>query len=440
MEALAGNIPRFIAFRVLFNARFYYPVLGVLFLDLGLTLEQYALLNVVWAVAIVGLEIPSGALADVLGRRRLVVLAAGLLVLELVIFSFAPRGNPAWLFWLLALNRFLSGAAEAAASGAAEAAASGADEALAYDSLPALERAKKWPRVLLSLARWQSGAFFVAMIMGAALYDAAFLNALLHAFGLPAALTPAETIRWPVYATLATAVVCLGVALSLREPPAPTSPPGAAVRQAARNIWRGARFVATERRVRLLILTALVADSFVRLFLTFESNYLRLIELPAFTYGPIGSGLALLGFVAAPIARRLVDRSDAPRNFLAVGGCIALGLFGCVLATPIYGVWVLVPLGLAMSAFQFFLSHYLNAWAAPDLRATVLSFRGLALNLGYGAAGLAFAGYTAHLRGSHPGAGENAIFASSLFALPVAFLAAAAVVALLAIASREKMR
>src|SRR6476620_9511182 len=76
----ARNIPLFIAFRVFFNARWYYPVLAVLFLDFGLTMEQYALLNVAWAAAIVGLEVPSGALADQIGRKRMVVLAAALMV------------------------------------------------------------------------------------------------------------------------------------------------------------------------------------------------------------------------------------------------------------------------------------------------------------------------------------------------------------------------
>ena len=62
------NIRLFMAFRVLFNARFYYPVFTVLFLDYGLTLEQFALLNTVWAMTIVLAEVPSGALADVFGR------------------------------------------------------------------------------------------------------------------------------------------------------------------------------------------------------------------------------------------------------------------------------------------------------------------------------------------------------------------------------------
>ena len=92
-SALSRNIPLFIAFRVLFNARWYYPVLAVLFLDFGLSVEQYALLNVAWAAAIVGLEVPSGALADQFGRKRMVVVAGSLMVVEMAVFAFAPTGT-----------------------------------------------------------------------------------------------------------------------------------------------------------------------------------------------------------------------------------------------------------------------------------------------------------------------------------------------------------
>ncbi|RPJ75670.1 MAG: MFS transporter, partial [Desulfobacteraceae bacterium] len=43
------NVTLFIWFRLFFNARFYYPVFTVLFLDFGLSLEQFALLNAAWA-------------------------------------------------------------------------------------------------------------------------------------------------------------------------------------------------------------------------------------------------------------------------------------------------------------------------------------------------------------------------------------------------------
>lgn len=409
-DPLRRNIPLFIAFRVLFHARFYYPVIGVLFLDLGLTLEQYALLNVIWAAVIIVLEIPSGALADVIGRRRIVILASALMVAEMAVFAFAPRGE--WLFWLLVLNRLLSGAAEACASGA--------DEALAYDSLPEAARTTEWPRVLESLMRWKSGGFFIAMISGAVLFDQNLMTSILSWTGL----TPGadSTIRWPVYATFATSILCLIVALNFREPPGREATGRHAVGRAWQNVLEGAVHVFTSRRILFLMVAALLIDSFVRIFLTFASNYYRLIELPPFVNGLLGSGLALLGFAVAPVARRLVASRSVIVNYTLVAGLVLIGLTGTAMAWPYWGAWVVVPLGLSMSALQFFTSNYLNHWTASHVRATVLSFRGVAFNLGYAAAGLLFAQLTAHLRATHPQAGENSIFGMALQWLPPAFL------------------
>jgi MFS family permease len=121
------NVRLFIAFRVFFNARFYYPVFTILYLDFGLTLEQFALLNAAWAASIVLLEVPSGAMADTIGRRNLLILTGILMVIEIALLCFVPMGNPDLLFRIFLVNRVLSGAAEAAASGA--------DEAIAYDAL-----------------------------------------------------------------------------------------------------------------------------------------------------------------------------------------------------------------------------------------------------------------------------------------------------------------
>jgi hypothetical protein len=157
------NIRRFILFRMLFNARFYYPVFAVIFLDFGLSLEQFALLNAIWAATIILAEVPSGAISDLLGRKRLLVLTATLMVLEMAVWAFAPTSNPSLLFWMLVGNRILSGLGEAAASGS--------DEALVFDSLEAAGMQDEWPKVLERVSRWQSFAFVVTMITGALVYD-----------------------------------------------------------------------------------------------------------------------------------------------------------------------------------------------------------------------------------------------------------------------------
>lgn len=434
---LARNIPLFIAFRVLFSARFYYPVIGILFLDLGLSLEQYALLNVAWAVAIMTLEVPSGAMADVIGRRRMVVLAAVLMVIEMLLFAFAPSGQPGLLFTLLLLNRILGGAAEAAASGA--------DEALAYDSLPVEGRGRSWPLVLERLMRWQSGSFFLVMVVGALLYDPTSMHRIAGWIGItswrPSAV---ELVRWPVYLTIVPAVAALLVALALREPGASSGKSAPASREvlslAWKNIRLGARCVVTDRRILLVLFAALACDSVTRLFATFETNYLRLIIIPEFLFGLIGAMLGLLGFVAAPLSRWMVDKRGAPANFAAVAALILIALAGAAFALPVWGVWIVVPLGLAMQMAVFFVSHYLNLWTLPATRATVLSFRGVALNLAYGTAGLLFAALTARLRATEPSNSENAIFAESLLWMPPAFVVMMALLGFAVLVSRRRCR
>ena len=75
-SGILGNPRRFVLFSVFYNARAYYPVLAILFLDLGLTLDQFALLNLIWAATIFLFEVPSGALADTVGRRKLLIASA----------------------------------------------------------------------------------------------------------------------------------------------------------------------------------------------------------------------------------------------------------------------------------------------------------------------------------------------------------------------------
>src|ERR1700682_6484618 len=99
-NAADRNWRRFVLFRVLFNSRFYYPVLAVLFLDLGLSATQYTLLNFAWAIAIVCTDLPAGALADRIGRRPLVIAAAGAMLIEMGGLFVGAGGGGARAFFL----------------------------------------------------------------------------------------------------------------------------------------------------------------------------------------------------------------------------------------------------------------------------------------------------------------------------------------------------
>src|SRR5580704_16856798 len=196
-DAADRNWRRFVLFRVLFNSRFYYPVLAVLFLDLGLSATQYTLLNFAWAIAIVCTDLPAGALADRIGRRPLVIAAAVAMVIEMTILCLAPVGGGVLLFLLCLANRLLSGIAEGLASGA--------DEALVFDSLAESGRSEEWPRVLDQVTRWQSVGLVIAMLVGGAIYDPGFINRIAVALGGSGGFSQGTTLRFPIYLNLITA-------------------------------------------------------------------------------------------------------------------------------------------------------------------------------------------------------------------------------------------
>lgn len=428
------NVRNFILFRVFFSARFYYPVFTILFLDYGLTLQQFALLNVVWAVTIVLLEVPSGALADVIGRRRLLVAAGLLMVMEMALLCFAPRGNPNLLFLCFLFNRILSGTAEAAASGA--------DEALAYDSLKESGGVDQWGLVLERQVRFQSIGFMVAMSLGAAVYDPALLQRAIRFCGLDITVSREITLRLPVLLTLLMSFLALRAALRMEENREGVDaecldfkgcrePVSAAFRMTfAAGIW-----IWKTPFALVLIVSGLFFDHIIRMIITLTSQYYRLIHLPEASFGLIGSGMAILGLFIPRVARRMAQKMPPRDNFAMMIAVTLAGLFGTSLFVPYWGLIPVVLLFSVMYFSGFFLSYYLNQITDSAQRATVLSFKGLAYNLGYGVIGVLYSLLLGLLRpgiqASSPAltqdAVENVVFVESIGWFPVYFIAVAVV-------------
>ncbi|MBE7498511.1 MAG: MFS transporter [Verrucomicrobiaceae bacterium] len=366
------NARLFIWFRLFFNCRFYYPVFTILFLDLGLSIGEFAALNVVWALTSVVLEVPSGALADRFGRRPLVIAAGVLMVLEMSVLCLMQPGHHDLVFWLFVLNRVLSGAAEACASGA--------DEALAYDSLPEGAREALWPRVMANLSRAMAVGFVISSITGAWLYTI--------------------SIKLPVLLCLATAIASLVCTLRMTE--SWTTPKNvpllASIRETWASILRTGGWIWRTRAAFALIVFGLVFDSMIRLFLTVASNFYRLVGIEEGWFGVIGTCVSLLGLFTASLMEKATRRMSGTVNFTWLALVVLGGLFAAAYPAQGWsGVVLVVPLFLGMRFLQFFLSHYMNAVVDSAQRATALSFRGLTINLSYGLTTLLFGWHTGHL-------------------------------------------
>jgi MFS family permease len=349
---------------------------------------QFAILNAVWAATIVLAEVPSGALADTIGRKRLLVFATVTMVVEVGMISFVPKSNLSLVFYVFLINRILSGLAEAAASGA--------DEALAYDALKEKGNPEDWGRVLEILARFQSLGFIIAMSSGAALYDPLLMERFCRLFGFSISLTQESTMRFPLYATLILGIFACLTTLGMEEIKNEENEPEisgriARLKHAFGLTFQAGNWILKTPFVLSVILFGMLFDGVIRMVITLSSQYYRMIQLPESVFGIIGSMVAMLGFVIPRIARKIAENHPPARGLWITWILTISGLTGMAFFWPWFG---LLPALLTFGAMYFngfFVSFYINRESASNQRATVLSFKGLSYNLSYGILGMGYA-------------------------------------------------
>lgn len=119
------NLRLYPAYQALRNSMFWFPVFFLYYLSV-LSLEEAVLLEAVYYVAAVTLEVPSGWFSDRLGRRPTLLVATAASTASAVLF--AATGS----FWPFVAAQVLKAAGNAFNSGT--------DSALLFDSLSELER------------------------------------------------------------------------------------------------------------------------------------------------------------------------------------------------------------------------------------------------------------------------------------------------------------
>jgi MFS family permease len=440
-----NNVRMFIAFRVFFNCRFYYPIFTVLFLDFGLTVAQFSILNAVWAATIVMAEVPSGALADIVGRRRLLVFAAFSMLVEMAILCLAPRGNTPLLFIFFMINRVLSGLAEAAASGA--------DEAIAYDALQAKGMADQWGRVLDVQMRLRSVVFILTMTVGAAVYDAELMTRIIGALGSDYRFTQAQTLRFPLYLTFILALFTVATVWRLDETYPNHKADGTCEQQFGGSAMDAFKLTLSTGGwifktpfVLAVILFGMLFDGILRMVITLASQYYRMVQLPESLYGIFGSVMAVTGLFIPRLAHRIAENHSPTFCLWTTAATALVGLFGMVFFWPYTG---LIPALVAFSALYmvgFYVSYFVNQKAPSSRRATVLSFKGLAYNLSYGFIGIVYAGLLEVNKSDidavdiNTQALENIVFKDTFIWFPIALIAGLVVMTAGVLVMRAKRR
>ena len=106
-----GQFYKFCAYGFLKNLRFFEPFLMLFFLEKGLSYLQIGTLYAAREVCVNIIEIPSGVIADTLGRRRSMAVSFISYILSFIVFFFAQS------YWILFLAMLVFAGGEAFRTG-----------------------------------------------------------------------------------------------------------------------------------------------------------------------------------------------------------------------------------------------------------------------------------------------------------------------------------
>lgn len=352
------------------------PLIYLFMGERGMSLSEIGALVSVHALAIVALELPTGGLADAIGRKRVTLIAYALSLIAggamLLAFSF-PIFAVAWLL-----------------TGVARALNSGALDAWFVDSLRAVDAEIDLQPVLAQAASVEIAGLALGTLIGGFLpIPFSFLPS-----GAEVLLTPLSvTLLASITVQLAALIL---VALLVQE----TRPTEGAVPNSLRRVPQliaEALALSSRNRVIVLLLaaTALGAMALSSVETFWQPHFAHWFdpEQNGFLFGLLMTGafvLGLVGNLAATRLSRLFDRryalAAATGTLVAAGSLLLLALQAAPLPAALMFLLYYGGLGLGGSPAATLLHGEIPA----ERRSTMLSVASLAGYLGAAAASLLF--------------------------------------------------
>lgn len=331
---LRSNPPKIYAYKFLSEFFLVVPVLIPYYIYHGLNATQIFTIQAAYHVAVLVLEIPSGYLADVVGRKRTLVLGVLFFPASMALYAFTGS------FWTFVLAE--------ATMAVANSMRSGCDSALMYDTLIQLDREGEY--------RQFEGRSFLFTRLGTALAS------------VVGGVLAVRSLHLPFYVNVATYCLIPPIALTLVEP-ARKKREG---HSPLLDILHISARCFKHRRLRWLMLMAALLQAMGVTGVWSYFLYFRQLHLRLALYGLLFAVFQLasaLGSASAHAVSRRIGEKASLVSLLGVGLVyIALG----AVSSPAL-IALIVPSALLWGfGWPVFMDAF-NRLTVSEIRATVLS-------------------------------------------------------------------
>lgn len=348
------NIRRLILAKFLSSLYFTVPIQTLFFFAKGLKFSEVMLLESILLIGILLFEIPTGVIADKIGRKWSLV-------------SGALLGLIAWIPWFLA-DGFALFAVSFFLSGIAIAFQSGCDQALIFDDLKNEGRAEEMQKVIGKYFGSITLAVGLASLIGGYLATSQNLDAFYALYKLNVAMQSAGLL----------------VLLSVRE--SRSTKEGEerehATEKSLKLFLDGLRHLLRHRKLRRIFLLSIFTLPFSFVLVYIFQPYFTVAGVAPLWFGIAVSTASLLSLSAKFFAYRIEKFCGAAKGAFLVSALP--GVIWLVMATvfhPLFSVIVYIMNDAAGNLRDPIFSDYLNRHIESRNRATVLSTISLAGSL-----------------------------------------------------------
>lgn len=322
----------------------YMPIVVPFYESNGLSMKDIMVLQAIYSLAVVILEIPSGYLADVIGRRKTLIIGASFGTVGFATYSFS-YGFAGFLLAEIIL-------------GLGQSCISGADSAMLYDSLLEKGAEKKYTRFEGRITSLGNIAEAIAGILG----------------GLLAGIA----LRIPYIAQTFVAFLALPAAITLVEPTRKIP----LIKGGLIEIINIARFALfKDRTLRRNIFFSAITGTATLTMAWFAQPFFEYAKIDIVWFGLLWTTLNLTVAITSYTAHHIESKLGQTRSILLIALLIPMGYLALSQFQMKTGLIVLYAFYLIRGFATPVLKDYINRVTASHIRATVLSVRNFIIRL-----------------------------------------------------------
>ncbi|MBI3334433.1 MFS transporter [Candidatus Pacearchaeota archaeon] len=326
--------------------RFFIPVLALFYIASQVSLEQFAIIMAVFALSTLVLEIPTGVLADLLGRKKTLLISRFMYIIEIVILAFFNG------FWPFLIAKIISGIGVSMSSGTGS--------ALLYDTLKRLRRTDEHKKIAGTALFISSISMAFVFIVGAYLFS----------------LNP----KLPAYASLPLIIIGFLLTFFLKEPYEPHV--SLSMRSSLHHLKKSIQYFMQKPYLRYLAFFTLAVGATTSMLLSLSSAYFTAVAIPFGALGIVSFIFTMASAYSAKWAHVFEERFGEMRSLVFTQILLIISVALLALMLPYWGALFFLGVSLVQGFFGIVTGDYVNRHITTSHRATMISINNMFDNIG----------------------------------------------------------